>query len=192
MRDASPLLLLTCLALVVAAQPAARAQAADPDPQSCPQKTDYPEPYLDRMTGPGGRWGVGYLMETKEAPVMVVGVTGFGGRRRESGLGGLSVTCAEVRNKTARAVTEVRLSWALFDGATQAVVLRGDLPPAAARLAPGERLALDFDDILFSEISRPLVRDGTLEGSYRWVFRVSAFVYEDGTRWEEEPASLKK
>ena len=186
------LLLLPACAV---ASPSIYAQAADSKQSpaggggtSCFQRADYPQSFLDRLAGPPGGWTVGYMMEQAASPVVIAGLSGFGGRRRGAEKG-LAVVCALLKNNSGKAVSGVKLSWVLSAQADprQTVLLRGDVTPFEVHLAEGEKKEADFEDIIFSEVSRPLMKGGALEGAYRWIFRVAEVRYEDGSVWEGPP-----
>lgn len=148
-------------------------------PSACPQLAGLPRGTWGFSAGPTARPGY---------PVDVPSVTSDACR-------GLAVTKVQLKNRSAKTVVAVRLTWdvversnpnhTLLQGQTSLIWLK-------APLRAGEEVALEHPIIAFADIAASWLAPGSgaLSGEYRLQVSVSEVVYADGSRWTKamEPA----
>jgi hypothetical protein len=136
---------------------------------------------------PQGKWAisaspyVGPMYESQ--PVKVIGVVSDTTK-------GFRVTAIGLKNTSSKAVASVTLTWYVSsDQSGNAVLLQnktGELS-LTGRLPVGKSDYFDLDVVSFGNVSRPLLKNGALQGTYRIEVAVTDIVYEDGSVWSGDP-----
>ena len=170
-----------CLLILVCAAGAA-ADAQEPGPCDLSPRGD-PERYADIKPMPEGKGGLGYTSDPAQikdasVPVVVRGLLGVSSVKDRGG----KLRCAELENRSTRAVKSVTLRWALTTMEDKSKVLAsGLLPPVEAALAPGAKLKVQLRDAQFADFLRPIAGQGVLTGQYWLTVGVARVEYADGT-----------
>jgi hypothetical protein len=132
---------------------------------------------------PPGKWSVAigpYMNPGYESlPIRVVSVT-------SEIKGGLRVSKVGVENRSSQPLTEVRFVWYLSATETpEIILLQGktqllELPPG---IQSNETREILFPVVSFAKVYKPLLKGGTLNGSYRIQIAVSEVRFDDGSSW---------
>ncbi|HEX8290849.1 MAG TPA: hypothetical protein VF570_03770 [Pyrinomonadaceae bacterium] len=177
---------VTFMLIVCSAGAALAQQASGPCEKTPPSDPAY---YADMKLMPEGKYFLSYMgdraqFDDASTPVVVRGLAATTSSKERSG----KLTCAEVENRTGRAVKSLALRWAVTkradDGSTRAdaeVLARGLLPPVHAALAPGERRKVELTGAHFADFVQPVAAAGPLEGSYHVSVSVARVEFADGT-----------
>ena len=179
--------LFTFMLIVCSAGAAlAQQQASGPCEQKPPSDPAY---YADMKLMPEGKYFLSYMgdraqFDDASTPVVVRGVNGITSSKERSG----KVSCAEVENRTGRAVKALLLRWFVTkraaDGSVKAdaeVLAKGLLPVVYAEFAPGERKKVALTGAHFADFMQPVAAAGPLEGSYHVSIAVARVEFADGT-----------
>ena len=117
-------------------------------------------------------------------PVVVRGLTAVTSSKERSG----KLSCAEVENRTARAVKALVLRWAVTKRAADGSVVagaevraKGLLPQVIAEVAPGERRKVELTGTHFADFMRPVASGGAPGGAYNVSVGVARVEFTDGT-----------
>lgn len=139
---------------------------------------------------PPGKWIITahpYLGPMYESqPVKVIGVVSNAAK-------GYKVTNVGLKNTSSKVVSAVKLTWyvsseqtgntVLLQGETQPVSLEGGLPI-------GKSQYVKTPVVSFGRVSKPLLKEGALHGTYRIEVAVTGILYEDGSMWEGDPKDM--
>jgi len=145
-----------------------------------------PHPQLAGL--PRGNWSFSAIPTVRPGhetiPVDVWSVTSDARR-------GLAVTKVQLKNRSAKTVTAVRLAWDVIElSDPNRILLQGQTPLIRLEtpLRAGERVALEHFVVAFADIAASLRAPGSevLSGDYRLEVGVGEIVYEDGSRWTRE------
>lgn len=176
--------------LIACSAGAARAQQPEGASGPCEKRPQSdPANYADMKLMPEGKYFLSYMgdraqFDDASTPVVVRGVTGTTSSKERAG----KVSCAEVENRTGRAVKALLLRWFVTkraaDGSVRAdaeVLAKGLLPVVYAGLAPGERKKVALSGAHFADFMQPVAASGPLEGSYHVTLAVARVEFADGT-----------
>lgn len=97
-------------------------------------------------------------------------------------LGGL-VEKVELRNRSDKAVTSVKLKW-LLTADKRSSLADGETRWLTTSIPPGKTIELPHQVVEFSKIVRPFSKDGRLTGNFRIEVVVSEIEFEDGVTWK--------
>jgi hypothetical protein len=175
---------------VLCAAGAARAQqqqqASGPCEKRPPSDQAY---YADMKLMPPGKYNFSWMgdraqFEDASTPVVVRALSGTTSSKERSG----KLTCAEVENRTGRAVKALVLRWAVTkraaDGSVREgaeVLAKGLLPPVDAEVEAGGRKKVELKGAHFADFMQPLVSAVELEGAYNVSVGVARVEFADGT-----------
>jgi len=182
--------LLLCLAaLPVFDFPVSRGQQSVTPPSPAPEPERKVPDYSRYFTeeGPRGQWHVSAVRDENQsfdgqAPVAVDRVRSI---VAEGPWSNLIVQTVGFQNRSRKPVKEVRLKWILSREGTP-VVLQGHIASLDARIPKGGRLEVELPPVLnFARLSKPLIRDGALNGDFLLSLRVSEVVFDDGSTWKD-------
>ncbi len=137
---------------------------------------------------PGGKWQVAARGDAnqrlaEDAPAAV--------GRVQSLLGGgkwmnLIVRKVDIRNNSLKTVRSVQLRWIISTDEVP-VVLDGYTPSFDVAIPSKDARELELPPVVdFLALSKPLVKNGTLDGNFLLSLRVSKVTFEDGAIWEDE------
>lgn len=152
------------------------------------QPSDY-SGYLTEAA-PRGSWKIaarGDLDQelVDDAPVVVDHVQSLLGNGKWMNL---IVRAVGVRNKARQPLKEVRFKWVLSTEEAPSV-LQGYTPSFGVRTPSNGRQEVELPPIInFVKLSRPLIKNGSLDGDFLLSLRVSEVTFEDGSTWEDEGA----
>lgn len=175
--------------LIVCAAGAARSRQQEASGPCESRPPSDPAYYADMKLMPEGKYFMSYMgdraqFDDASTPVVVRGVTGTTSSKERSG----KISCAEVENRTGRAVKALRLRWFVTkraaDGSVKAdaeVLAKGLLPVVYAEFAPGERRKVALAGAHFADFMQPVAAAGPLEGSYHVSIAVTRVEFADGT-----------
>ncbi|HET9711229.1 MAG TPA: hypothetical protein VFP64_05085, partial [Pyrinomonadaceae bacterium] len=139
----------------------------------------------DRL--PDGNWTVGFHLYQAEGfdsmPVRVIGIKSEGDR---------GLTGVRLQNRSAKAVTAVRIGWYVStEGGPGTILARGETPLLAPPLHANESVQLSIPPISLAKILKPAVKRNTLRGDFSVQVAVTEIVYEDGSTWKfSQPANV--
>lgn len=148
-----------------------------------------PAYYADMKLMPEGKYSLSYMgdraqFDDASTPVVVRGLTATTSSKERSG----KLSCAEVENRTGRAVKALLLRWFVVkrsaDGSVKAdaeVLAKGLLPVVSAEFAPGERKRVALTGAHFADFVRPVADTGALEGPHNVSVGVARVEFADGT-----------
>ena len=168
--------------LVLSCAAGAAADAQQPGPCDLSPSGD-PSRFADIKEMPKGKFTLGYVPDMEQsrgasAPVVVRGLLGVSSVKDRGG----KLRCAELENRSARAVKAVELRWTVTAKEDSSKVLAsGKLPPVEAEIAAGGRLKVELREAQFADFLQPLVSDGVLTGAYMLTVRVARVEFADGT-----------
>ena len=148
-----------------------------------------PAYYADMKLMPPGKYNFSYTHDRPQfddasTPVVVRGLTAVTSSKERSG----KLSCAEVENRTGRALKALVLRWAVTkraaDGSVKGdaeVLAKGLLPPVSAEVAPGGRKKVELTGAHFADFMQPLASDGEPGGAYHVSVGVARVEFTDGT-----------
>lgn len=147
------------------------------------------DPAADMKVMPPGKYTLSYMgdrtqFDDASTPVVVRGLTGTTNSKESPA----QLSCAEVENRTGRAVRVLVLRWAVTkraaDGSVKAdaeILAKGVLPQVYAEVAPGERKKVALKGAHFADFMQPVAAAGAPEGPYHVTVSVTRIEFTDGT-----------
>ena len=168
------------------AAPARQERASGPCESTPPSDPAY---YADMKLMPPGKYGLSWASDRAQfddasTPVVLRSLNGITSSKERSG----KLSCAEVENRTGRALKALVLRWAVTkraaDGSAKGdaeVLAKGVLPAVYAEVAPGERKKIELTGAHFADFMQPLASAGEPEGSYNVSVGVARVEFADGT-----------
>lgn len=120
-------------------------------------------------------------------PVIVVGVRSL---TATGGFTNLLVAGATIKNITIKPTKYVQLKWMLVPKLTpETSLLHGYTANVEVHCPSESTKEVKLSYINFAKITKPLLKDGVLNGEFLLKIRVSFVEFEDGTSWREDPLS---
>lgn len=156
----------------------------------------------DAEPRPQGRWSLVSgpdlrLLRDHSLPVVMSGVRNIIGRGPRWG-GFLKITGATINNRSEKAVSRARIAWFISHVQNRTLVnrdsilLEGETPLFDVSIPAHTRIDnIEIPIIHFMRIARPLMRDGTFNGDFAIMFRVSEVQFDDGSVWREEQTAAR-
>jgi hypothetical protein len=140
---------------------------------------------------PRNGWAVGFHSYRAEGfdsiPVRVISVTSKGNQ---------GLTNVELRNRSSKPVTAVKIGWYVStEDGPGTVLTKGESPLLSlpATLQADERLQLKVPPVSLAKILKPVVKGNTLRGDFSVQVAVIEIVYEDGSTWKfSEPNNVAR
>jgi hypothetical protein len=100
----------------------------------------------------------------------------------------------QVKNRSDKAVREVRLAWYVSEASgAGAVLAKGETANLKLTLSSQEKLGISIPNLSWDAVLRPVMRKGSLRGDYDvWVV-VSRVVYDNGSVWRfSQPTNVAR
>ena len=100
----------------------------------------------------------------------------------------LRTNLVQVKNRSDKPVAAIRLRWTLTTAQKPDVILRkGETEriTSAEGFPAGKSLVLKHVVVSFSELSKPLLKQGKLDGDYLLTVAVGEIFFADGSTWKE-------
>ena len=117
-------------------------------------------------------------------PVRVYSVT-------TSSVKGLKINKVGVVNQTSKPVVGIKFKWELANRSdSDKALLKGETPLVGVAIAGETRKTVEFPILSFGKISKPLLKEEALHGSFDIIVAISEILYEDGTAWKWGDASV--
>ena len=139
---------------------------------------------------PQGKWQVAahgdeYQKLIDRAPVVVDRVQSLLGSDQWMNL---IVRSVGIKNNTPKTIREVKLKWVLSTEEVP-VTLEGYLPSFEVQVYNQSRRDVELPPVIdFAKLTKPLMKQGTLDGNFLLTLRVSEVTYADGSKWKDEAA----
>lgn len=96
---------------------------------------------------------------------------------------GLGVEEVLLRNLGPQKVTGVKFRWYLREKQQGSALRQGETPVVDLDIPAGGQQKLSYGVVSFSEIARPLAKEGKLNGDFVIEVLASGVIYEDGSTW---------
>jgi hypothetical protein len=154
---------------------------ADKEPAS--ERTAFTE------DGPPGRWSGSVIPDlsrnSSTSPVVVIGTSTLMGNER---LRNLQLTHVTLKNHSSKTVLGVQLKWFVTprEDPTKTLPPPGYTGLFEANLLPGDTQKVECPLIKFSQATRYLVKNGTLDGNFVVQVKVYQAEFEDGSSWNDD------
>jgi hypothetical protein len=106
--------------------------------------------------------------------------------------GDKGLTRVELRNRSSKGVTAVRIGWYVStENGPGTILAQGKTPLLSASLHANESVRLSVPPVSLAKILKPAVRSNTLRGDFNVQVAVTEIVYEDGSTWKfSQPANV--
>jgi hypothetical protein len=164
-------------------------QNAKPVEAARKQKEDISKVFAEEgKEGPAGRWWAAILpdknqKETFNIPVYVVGTRSYTASGRFTNI---ILAAVMVKNRSSALVKKIALKWTLAETKDLTnSLLEGRTEAFNAEVGSEEIKVVKTPRINFAKITRPLLKNGTLDGNYYLSVGVSSVEFDDGTSWKE-------
>jgi hypothetical protein len=144
-------------------------------------RDEHDKSVYEDMKGPDGSWGVmvrpdQYSELEAKCPASIVNLSTIMGGK------GAKITRGSVCNHSEKIITAMSIRWILADQQdTYTPLVQGSTPIFATEIPSKKMLYTDFPFINFATISKPLVKDGLLNGKFILRVRVHEVHFEDGS-----------
>ncbi|MGH9941955.1 MAG: hypothetical protein ACRD9R_06305, partial [Pyrinomonadaceae bacterium] len=126
--------------------------------------------------------GPGY----ESMPVRVISVT-------TSSVKGVKISKVGILNQTPKTLVGVRFKWELStEQSPEKILLSGETPLVGISVSTEEKRAVDFPVFSLGKVSKSLLKEGSLKGSYQVVVAVTEILFEDGSSWKWGDSSFSK
>lgn len=188
------LVLLCALIVFVAAKPNGSAQSSRTNTGKINGKPlADKEPPSERVSftenGPTGRWSGSIIPDlsrnASSSPVVITGTSALMGNSQWRNL---QLTNVTLKNYSSKRVLGVQIKWFVTTRTDQTKVL----PPPGytglfeADLQPGETQKVECPLVKFSQATKYLTRNGSLEGDFFLQVRVFQVEFADGSSWNDD------
>lgn len=154
---------------------------ADKEPLS--ERTSFTE------NGPTGRWSGSFIPDltrnSSTSPVVVIGNATLMGNKQ---LRNLQLTDVTLKNHSSKRVLAVQLKWFVTTKGDPALTL----PPPGytgffeANIPSGETQTVECPLVKFSQATKHLVKNGTLDGDFFVQVKVYQVEFDDGSSWNDD------
>ncbi len=207
MRSRAPGIILCVLITIAALAALASLHSQGSASQSQPQwlgalkKQDLEEPFADLRAPemaqifategekePGGGWFVAALPDQSQkngnrSPVYVLNTVSLMASGKVTNLIVAGVTLLNAAHKP---VETIELKWSLINVDSQSVVLNGRTVRFRVDIDARRARKMKSPYVNFARISRPLVKNGMLDGNYQLQIGVGSIAFADGSSWDDQ------
>jgi hypothetical protein len=158
------------------------------EPSNEPKAEDIPAIFArEGGKAPSGNWLVGALPNEAQrldrgVPVIVGNTMSLTASGKTTNLIVAGVT---VLNRSSKPVRSIRLEWALIDVEDGRSLAKGYTPTFDINLGAGDEKKMPCPYINFAKISKPISKNGKLQGGFHLRVGVGSVSFVDGSVWRE-------